>query len=437
MNLFSMQSSNRIDNADKKRVELHLHTKMSKMDALISPEEAIKTAKKWGHSAIAITDHGNVQAFPEAMLAAEKYDIKVIYGLEAYSVNDLDVEDKELKLSKLWRYHQTILVKNQVGLKNLYRLISESNLQHCYRGFSCIPKSQLKKYREGLLIGSACNVGELYWALLENRTEQELEAIVTFCDFLEIQPISHGKWVTECGKLANEEELKNINRRIVELGEKYNKPVVATDDAHFLNPEDEICRRIYLHSQKFIATDRECPLYLRTTEEMLEEFSYLGQQKSYEVVVENTNLINNMIDYIKPFSQESYLPNLKNEATEAPAKEQIIQNKKFSVGNIVTVGNTTARKFVHKYFESRGFSITNEESQTLIENCVGVKQNTRQHHNLHIVIPDGYDIYDFTPLQHPANDPDSDIVITQFPASYFRKIELKIQRRMLYDHKNK
>ena len=496
MNSSNMKSLNRIDKSDKKRVELHLHTKMSPMDALISPEEAIKTAKEWGHSAIAITDHGGVHAFPDAMRAAEKVGMKVIYGMEAYMVNDsenlvhgnevvafsdecvvFDIEtsglnratakiiaigavkikegkvvdryyslinpkcpipaqveeltsicNEELKkertietvlpefldfigsrvlfahnadycmgfliyeanmlalklnntyvdlvsmskylnrslknhridtllehyhlndikrqtaeesaeasamiLSKMMgelsqqgiktldtiksiavdplkakTYHHTILVKNNEGLKNLYRLVTKSRLNYFSR-VPRTPKSELAKHRDGLLFGSACDSGELYEALIENRNEADIGKIVEFYDFLEIQPISIERWRIDAGMVVDDEELKNINRRIVALGEKYKKPVVATSDAHFINPEDELARRIYLNAQHFIATDRECPLYLRTTEEMLREFSYLGEEKAYEVVVENTNKINSMIEEVRPLPNRSFYPYL-------------------------------------------------------------------------------------------------------------------------------
>ena len=455
----------RVDNAPKKRVELHLHTTMSAMDALIPPDVAVKTAKAWGHSAVAITDHGNVQAFPEAMIAAEKSGMKVIYGMEAYFVNaastalfgdydgsfddefvvfdiettglspidckiteigavkiksgkvleryntfvnpecpippeiteltsitdemvadaktireilpefldfvgnrlliahnadfdtsfikyaaneqgiaftnayldtlslsrflneelrshKLDVLAKHYKLEefhhhracddaeilaniffkmgeqltqmdvhdfvalknemsaqadplKLDTYHQIILVKNKVGLKNLYELISKSYLNY-YKKCPRVPKAELEKHREGLIIGSACEAGELFSAILEGKKEKEIEEIVNFYDYLEIQPICNNRFLVNNGKVADDEGLRDLNRKIVALGEKYNKPVVATCDAHFLNDEDEIFRKILQAGMKFKDYDRDIHLYFRTTEEMLEEFSYLG-----------------------------------------------------------------------------------------------------------------------------------------------------------------
>ncbi|MDP4153331.1 MAG: PolC-type DNA polymerase III [Bacillota bacterium] len=489
----------RMDNAEQKRIELHLHTKMSQMDAVTDVADYIKTAMAWGHEAIAITDHGVLQSFPTAFLTAEKikYPGKIIYGVEDYFVNDTtpsvfgktdepfdgtyvvfdlettglsaeteyiteigavkikngEVADKldtfakpekpipqkiteltgitnemvagapsqkdavqmfldfcgdsvlvahnaqfdtsfiraavrrfelkfdnayidtvalarrlypELKnhkldtvaeavgagnfnhhracddaevlsrifvtmcekmkkdfnitgsdqintgitgtvdVKKVRTNHQIILVRNRVGLKNLFKLVTKSNLVY-FRKTPRIPKSELVQYREGLLVGSACEAGELYQAILDGRPEEDIRSIAAFYDFLEIQPLANNLFLIENGKVKDVEELKNINRKIVKLGEKLKKPVVATCDVHFLNPEDEIFRKILLHIQKFSDADKPMPLYMRTTEEMLKEFSYLGEEEAFRVVVENPKKIADMCEKIRPLPPEGKL----------------------------------------------------------------------------------------------------------------------------------
>ena len=767
----AISKKGRRDNAEKKRVELHLHTNMSTMDALIPPDVAIKTAQKWGHPAVAITDHGNVQGFPEAMLASDKCGMKVIYGMEAYFVNasasavygshegsfademivfdlettgldastckiteigavkiragevveryntfvnpecpippevteltsitdemvadartiaevlpefmefvgsrlliahnadfdtgflrvaakQLGIEfenpyldtlalsrfiNPELKSHKLNRlaehyslgdfhhhracddaemlamiffamaeqmgkldindfaalqnemrekadpltqptYHQIILVKSQAGMKNLYRLISSSYLNY-YRKRPRIPKVELEKYREGLIIGSACEAGEVFRAILEKKTEREIEEIVSFYDYLEIQPICNNRFLIAEGKAVDDEDLRNLNRRIVELGEKYGKPVVATCDAHFLNDEDSLYRKILLAGMKFKDADNECHLFFRTTEEMLEEFSYLGEEKAYEVVVTNTNLINDMVEEgIRPIPKGSYTPNMEGAEEELQEKcwtrakamygdpvpeivskrlekelTSIIKNgfavlymiaqrlvwysesqgylvgsrgsvgssfvatmagisevnplpphyycpkcqysefftdgsigsgfdmpdancprcgaklnadghdipfetflgfygdkspdidlnfsgdvqgrvhkyteelfgseNVFRAGTLGTLADKTAFGFIAKYFEGKGVSLGRAEMDRIIQCCVGVKRTTGQHPGGIIVVPREYEVYDFTPVQHPADDPNSDIVTTHFAFSYLHDTILKL-----------
>lgn len=499
----------RMDNAPEKRVELHLHTKMSMMDGISYAKDFVKRAHMWGHKAIAITDHGVVQAFPEAMHASEdKYnDVKVLYGCEAYLVNDLgsvvvndkgqkitdefvvfdlettglkkeidkiieigavkvkngeiadrfsvfvnphqklsekisaltgitdemleDAEDasvimprfldfigdsvlaahnasfdvgfvrqwtiengyeinptvldtvelaktiypdlknykldtvceamdvslknhhravedaeataqifvkaipmlKEKNIRELAElntlaaevidkrmikpyYHAIILVQNQVGLRNLYELVSDSHIKYFLRRPK-IPKSELIKHREGLILGSACEAGELYTALYENQPEDVIKTLVDFYDYLEIQPIGNNMFMvnnqSKSGKAVESvDRLYELNKKIVALGEQYNKPVVATCDVHFMDPEDEIYRRIVQAGDGFRDVDNQAPLYFRTTEEMLEEFKYLGEKKAYEVVVTNTNLIADMLEDVRPISREKCPPIIEN-----------------------------------------------------------------------------------------------------------------------------
>ncbi len=753
----------RQDLAEEKRVELHMHTQMSQMDAMTSATDLIKRAMKWGWKSIAITDHGVVQAFPEAhkLLGLDNPDMKVIYGVEAYLVPDepdivtndkgqdidttycvLDLEttgisamtekiteigimkikdgkviDKfcefvnpekpipmrvqeitnitddmvkdsptiaelfprvlefidgsvlvahnapfdigflkknakdlgykfdytyvdtlplarkiypELKKYKLGKiaeylkikvevahralddvdttvkilnemmkilkkrgatkvidialksedekskeeayknlkpYHAIILAKNYVGLKNLYKLVSLSHLKYFYKK-PRILKSVYKQYSEGLILGSACEAGELYQAIELGRSDEEIEEIASTYDYLEIQPIGNNKFLVRNGIVKDDEALKDINRKIVALGEKLNKLVVATCDVHFMDPQDEIYRRILEAGQGYKDADEQAPLYLRTTNEMLEEFSYLGEEKAYEVVVTNTNKIADMCEQISPISQEKCAPHIpgceetiKNIAYEKAHKlygetlpeqvqtrldkelDSIIKNgfsvmyiiaqklvwksnedgyivgsrgsvgssfvanmtgitevnslpphyrcpkckyvdftdygygngfdlpdKKcpkcgarldkdgmdipfetflgfngdkepdidlnfsgeyqakahkytevifgkgttFKAGTVGTVADKTAYGYVKRYFEERNIPVPQAEVERLAIGCTGIKRTTGQHPGGIIVVPKGREIYEFTPVQHPADDPDSDIITTHF-----------------------
>ncbi len=487
------------DNAPKKRVELHLHTNMSTMDGITSAEELVKRAMEWGHSAIAITDHGGVQAFPEATSTAK--GIKIIYGMEGYLVDDMvpvvkgdsdiafdktfvvfDVETTGLSKAKdrlteigavkivngeitdrfntfvnplipipekitkltgitndmvkdapfedkavrdflsfcgdsplvahnapfdtgfiseackrcdipfentsidtvplcrtLWKglknykldtisdflklpkfnhhracddakaladiflhaikaledkeinnlsqvndglvngdvkslpsYHIIILVRNLTGLKNLYKLITMSNLEYFKRN-PRIPKSKLIEHREGLILGSACEAGQLYRAILDGKSKSELLEIASFYDYLEIQPTGNNRFMIESensshANIRSVEDIENINKYIISLGDESGKLTVATGDVHFMNKEDDIFRAIIMASQGFSDADNQAPLYFRTTEEMLSEFSYLGEETAYQVVVENTNIIADRIEAIKPIPSGSFPP---------------------------------------------------------------------------------------------------------------------------------
>ena len=762
----------RQDAAEKKRVELHLHTNMSAMDAVIRPDELVRTATAWGHPAIAVTDHGNVQAFPEVMLELEKQksDLKVIYGMEAYYVNDtarviygagrpgfddemvvFDIEttglspvschiteigavkirggevvdtfdtfvDPEVPIPEeisrlthitddmvkgaprvkealeaffafagddmliahnatfdvgfvrtyaeqcglpfgytfldtlaLSRYvnpelknhkldtiatayglgdfnhhracddaamlaaiflqmlrrlrdegitdlvalttamqatadplqirprHMILLARNKTGLKNLYRLISESYLTY-YRRNPRIPKSLLERYREGLLIGSACEAGELYRAILEKRPESELEEIADFYDYLEIQPLCNNRFLLAEGTVSSDEQLMDINRQIIRLGKKLGKMTVATCDAHFLNKEDEIYRKILLAGMKFSDHDRDCGLYLRTTDEMLAEFAYLGEDLAREVVVDNPRRIAEMVEKIRPIPEGRYepsipgadedlkricwqrahdwygedLPDIVSKRLEkeldsiikhgfavlymiaqklvAYSEEQgylvgsrgsvgssfvasmagisevnplpphyrclhcrysefitdgsvgsgfdlpdkncpvcgkplfgdghdipfetflgfkgdkspdidlnfsgDVQGKVhkfteelfghghvFRAGTIGTLASKTAFGYVMKYLDEHKVTLPRAEVSRLVERCVGIKKTTGQHPGGIIVVPKEYDIYDFSPVQHPADDPNSDIITTHFQFSYLHETILKL-----------
>ncbi len=753
----------RQDNAEVKRVELHMHTKMSQMDAMTSATDLIKRAMSWGMKSIAITDHGVVQAFPEAhkLLGVNNPDMKVIYGVEAYlapdakqcvtnvkdqdidttycvldlettgfsavtekitevgimkvkngevidefscfvnpekpipqrvvevtnitdemvkdaetidkvfpkvlefikgsvlvahnadfdvgflkqnaknlgydfdftyvdtlglakklfpdykkyklgkiaenlgikvlvahralddvdttvkvfnvmmnmlkergakKVEDIDTyseneEAKKEEYKKLKTYHAIILAKNYVGLKNLYKLVSYSHLDYFYRK-PRILKSLYKKYSEGLILGSACEAGELYQAIELGRPDEEIEEIASDYDYLEIQPIGNNQFLIRNEVVPDEEALRDINRKIVSLGEKLNKPVVATCDVHFMDPQDEIYRRILEAGQKYDDADNQAPLYLRTTEEMLEEFKYLGKEKAYEVVVTNTNKIADMCDQISPISPEKcppHIPGCEEDIKNIAYKKahelygdplpEIVQTRldkelnsiisngysvmyiiaqklvwksnedgyivgsrgsvgsslvafmtgitevnslkphyrcpnckysefddygvgngfdlpdkdcpkcghklakdgmdipfetflgfngdkepdidlnfsgeyqakahkytevifgkgtTFKAGTVGTVAEKTAFGYVRGYFEDRGIPVNKAEMQRLAQGCTGIKRTTGQHPGGIIVVPKGREIYEFTPVQHPADDPNSDIITTHF-----------------------
>lgn len=512
----------KMDIAEEKRVELHLHTKMSAMDGMNSAESLIKRAAKWGHKAVAITDHGVVQAYPEAMEAAKKYNIKIIYGVEGYLVDDgipiainaghrtledsyvvfdiettgfsnkndkiieigavkikegkivdkystfvnperiipekiieltgihdymvkdapkieevlpkfidfiedsilvahnanfdvsfikknckdlgihfnnpildtiplckflypelkryklnvvakhlgipllnhhravedakttgdillkafEDLKDKEIMnlnmlneeyfknqdIKKSPTYHVIILVKNKIGLKNLYKLISESHLNHFYKK-PRMPKSLINKYREGLIIGSACEAGQVYKEVLMDKSKEELKEVISFYDYLEIQPIKNNYFMIRNGIVKDEEELRDINNKIYNLAEENNMPVVATCDVHFLDKKDEVFRKILMAGQGFSDAENQPPLYLRTTDEMLKEFEYLGKEKAYKAVVTNTIKIADSIDNIKPIPDETFPP--KIEGSEEEVRKMTIEKAHSIYGEVL------------------------------------------------------------------------------------------------------
>ncbi len=306
--------SARLDTAETPRVELHVHTQMSQMDAVISPAKLIETAARWHWKAVAITDHGVVQAFPEAAETAKKLakagtPIKILYGMEGYLISDEN---------QRYANHVIIIAKNKTGLDNLYRLVSLSQLKYL-KHRPRIPKKFLAENREGLIIGSACESGELIRAIVDEKSDAEIEAVAQFYDYLEIQPYHNNDFLKRSESFPNvntDEDLININRRVAELAQKLGKPLVATCDAHFLNPEDSIYRAILMHGKGYDNAEIQPPLYLRTTAEMLEEFAYLGENLAYEAVVTNPNKIADSVEELKPIPDGLYSPEIPGAAKE-------------------------------------------------------------------------------------------------------------------------
>ena len=292
-----------------KRVELHAHTKMSSMDGLNEPSDIVNQAAAWGQPAVAITDHGVVQAFPDAAKAAKKLkskgkDIKIIYGMEGYVFDDAGLIDENGNIDYKSRptNHIILLAATQEGMKNIYKLVSYSHLHYFYKR-PRLPKSVIQANREGIIIGSACEAGELYQAFYRQRPMEEVRQIAEFYDYFEIQPLINNRFLTEDrtegGKYPDRrrltvDDLKDINRQIVALGEEMGKPVVATTDAHYDRDTSAIYRNIIMAGQGYKDAESGQGLYLRTTDEMMEEFSYLGADTARKVVIENTNLIADM-----------------------------------------------------------------------------------------------------------------------------------------------
>ena len=765
-----IEAPKRRDTYPEKRVELHLHTTMSSMDALTDTGAAVKRAASWGHRAIAITDHGGAQSFPDAMKAASKakvagtdQNIKILYGCEGYYVNDVDdriavhgeedlsfdgeyvafdlettglsslhdtiieigaaimkgnevlstfqtfvdphrplqpkivdltgINDQMLAgqpdiseampkfleyvgsrplcahnadfdigfvtaaceklglpfhptyvdtlilaqnlMPELGKYklnivadalslpdfnhhrasddaitcgyllmrffkmmqeqgldslqkinprmeqlrsgskildrrarHIIVFAKNSIGLRNLYRLISYGNLKY-FKRVPIMPKSELLQWREGLIIGSACEAGELFQAILNHKSWAELKRIASFYDFLEIQPICNNRFMLDKGLAEDEEELRGFNRTIVKLGEELGKPVVATGDVHFLDPEDEIFRHILLATKQMPDADRPLPLYLRTTDEMMEEFSYLGPEKAHEVVIENPNRIVDWCETLRPVPHNLFAPKIENSVEDLKAlvygklhrlygetppelvqkrvdtemhdiischydviymsAQKLVQNSLehgylvgsrgsvgssivafmsgitevnsypphyrcpqckfttfevpadcacgadlpdavcpkcgakldkdgfnipfetflgfggdkvpdidlnfsgeyqakahaycvqmfgkthvFRAGTIGTVAEKTAYGYVKKYLAERNLTVSRAEENRLAAGCVDVRRTTGQHPGGLVVIPQENEIWDFCPVQHPADDIHTDIITTHF-----------------------
>ncbi len=587
--LCTVEKLKETDDAEEKRVELHLHTNMSAMDAMSSASSIVKKAMKWGHKAIAITDHGCVQAFPEACNTARGKDFKIIYGCECYLVNDFNSDGSKKTAEEIKNdryYHCIILVKNKVGLKNLYELVSASNIDYFYKK-PRMPKSLINERREGLIIGSACSEGELYNAFLNGSTHDEIVEIANFYDYLEIQPIGNNEYMilsdrNGCENISSYEDIQRINRAIITLGDELGKKTVATGDVHFLNKGDAKFRAILQAGQGFSDADRQPPLYLKTTNEMLADFDYLGEETAKEVVITNTNLIADMIEPdILPIPDGTFDPKIDGANEDLPrfcwerakewygdplpeivekrlAKELdsivehgfaglymiarlLVKNSEehgyyvgsrgsvgssfvaimagisevnplaphyrcpkckyseffihnevgsgfdlpekdcpncgehlirdgheipfetflgfygdkspdidlnfsgeyqanahryteelfgkshvFKAGTISGVADKTAYGFVKKYLEERGLTYSSAEINRLTMGCTGVKRTTGQHPGGMVVVPAEYDVTDFTPIQHPAEDGSKGIITTHFDFNSMHDTLLKL-----------
>jgi len=339
-------NSRRQDLSIEKRIELHTHSKMSQMDGLVDINEYIELAKYWGHPAVAITDHGNVHIFPDFYKKCIKEGIKPIFGLEGYlCANSQNYKEKS--------FHFTILVKNKIGLKNLYQLVSESHINYFYK-HPRIPKDLLNEKREGLIIGSACSAGELFYAILNKASEEEIEEIGKFYDYFEIMPIENNLHLINdknYPEIKSPEDIKKINRKIYELGKKLNKLVVATGDVHFINITDSISREAIHIFADYEDFESETMLYFRTTEEMLNEFSYLEEEARKEIVIKNPQKINEMIECIKPIPDGFYPPEIPE------AKDEIIKISQKRLKEIY--GDTPDKIIIDRY---------NNELNAIIEN---------------------------------------------------------------------
>ena len=579
-----------------KRVELHAHTKMSAMDGLNEVEDLVKTAAYWNQPAVAITDHGVVQSFPDAAKTAKKLasdknnpkHIKIIYGMEGYVFDDRDCHnpDGTIDYKKPKTYHIILLARNQEGLKNIYKLVSFSHLDYFYKK-PRLPKSLITQYREGIIIGSACEAGEVYRAVSRGRSEEEIEEAASFYDYLEIQPLINNQFMIDRGDVESQEELKEFNRRIVALADKLHKPVVATTDAHYDEPESAIYRNIIMAGMGFKDAEKGQGLYLRTTNEMMEEFMYLGEETAKRVVIENTNKIADMIDdTILPVPKGKYPPRIEGAeetlrttcmkkaysiygnplpdrigerletelnsiidngyavmyvsaqmlvhksledgylvgsrgsvgssfaATMAgitevnplephyicpkckhlewgdmekydcgidmPEKDcpecgtkmirdgftipfatflgfngdkepdidlnfageyqatahryvgEIFGEKNvFKAGTVGTIAEKTAYGYVMKFAEEYNRPINKFEADRLTQGCTGVKRTTGQHPGGIIIVPDDHEIYEFCPVQHPANDTKTDIITTHFD---YHKIDENLLKLDILGH---
>ncbi len=288
----------RKDTAAEKRVELHCHTQMSRMDGLSKIDRLIERAANWGHSAIAITDHGVVQAYPEARAAAKKNGIKLILGMEGYLVDEFKRE-KGMSI-----YHIILLVKNRVGLKNLYQMVSESHLKYFYKR-PLIPKALLQEHREGIIVGSACEQGEVWQHLLHKG--RPLEEVAQFYDYIEIQPCANNEFMIGDGVVKDMDELQRLTRLLYDTGKKLGKPVVATGDSHFIDPQDDVYRKI-LHAGMGYGVERQAPLYFKTTDELKSDFSYFGEEIAHELVVKNPKIISEMVEDVEPLPTQTLSP---------------------------------------------------------------------------------------------------------------------------------
>ncbi len=371
------------------RVELHAHTNMSSKDAVASAESLIKQAYKYGHKAIAITDHGVVQSFPAAAKAVagirkQGGDFKVIYGVEAYYVNDLKYGTDFATLYKEGKVnHQIILVRNLEGLKNLYQLVSTAHLTNFYKRPITL-RSELDKFREGLIIGSACEQGELYKAIVDGASDEELMEIASYYDYLEIQPLGNNEFMIRESKITRVDKktgapkenkfknvvsfevIKNFNRKVVEIADRLGKPVVATGDVHFLKKEDDIIRKILMAGQNFEDFDLQAPLYLKDTPEMLRDFEYFGD-RAKEFVIDNPNRIADLVsEYVSPVPSGSFPPII--EGSDDILREECwtrARNMYEHNGQIPTIVEERLNKELNSIIK-HGFSVMYVTAQKLV-----------------------------------------------------------------------
>ena len=575
----------------EKRVELHAHTKMSAMDGLNEVENLVETSARWGHKAVAITDHGVVQSFPDGakradQLAAEGIDIKVIYGLEGYVFDDTDMhsEDGKIDYKSKPTNHIILLAKNQQGLKNIYKLVSLSHLNYFYKK-PRLPKSIITKYREGIIIGSACEAGEVFRAVATKKSDDEIKKIASFYDYLEIQPLINNRFMVESGIVESNDDLRDFNLKVVEIGDALGKPVVATTDAHYDKPESAIYRNILMAGMGYKDAERGQGLYMRTTEEMLEEFSYLGD-RAKEIVIDNSLKIADSIEKLRPVPKGKFPPKIEGseetlrksclekahkiygnplpeKIAERLNKEldsiisngyavmyvaaQMLVNKSiedgylvgsrgsvgssfaatmagitevnpldphyicpnckridwgdmtkydcgidmperecpdcgtmmnrdgftipfatflgfdgdkepdidlnfageyqaiahkyvgeifgeknvFKAGTVGTIADKTAYGYVKKFFEETQWAANKYEIDRLTRCCTGVRKTTGQHPGGIIIVPEGHEIYEFCPVQHPANDSSTDIITTHFD---YHKIDENLLKLDILGH---
>lgn len=372
------------DNAPEKRVELHLHTNMSAMDGMTSAKELVSRAIAWGHKAIAITDHGVVQAFPEACNTAAKAGIKIIYGMEGYLVDDDEFYDdygfgvddeipaeyiEKVRAEKT--YHIIIIAKNTQGLKNLYKLITDSNLKF-FKRRPRIPRHRLMQLREGLIIGSACEAGELYRALVDQKSDEDVLRIASFYDYLEIQPNGNNAFMLRSQderyeRFKTVEDLENVDRQIIHIADKLGKMVVATCDVHFIDPGNAVFREILMTSMGFSDASQQAPLYFRTTDEMLAEFAYLGEETAKEVVITNPNKIADLCESgMTPFPRGTFPPSL--EGADEDLTRICWERTKKDYGDPVPENVAKRLEKELKSIISNGFGVLYMIAQKLVQN---------------------------------------------------------------------
>lgn len=372
------------DNAPEKRVELHLHTNMSAMDGMTSAKELVSRAAAWGHKAIAITDHGVVQSFPEACNTAAKAGIKIIYGMEGYLVDDDDfygeynfgaedeIPDEYIEKVRAEKtYHIIILAKNTQGLKNLYKLITDSNLKF-FKRRPRIPRHRLMQYREGLIVGSACEAGELYRAIVDQKSDEDILRIASFYDYLEIQPNGNNAFMLRSQderyeRFKTVEDLENVDRQIIHIADKLGKMVVATCDVHFIDPGNAVFREILMTSMGFSDADKQAPLYFRTTEEMLAEFAFLGEETAKEIVITNPNKIADLCESgMTPFPRGTFPPSL--EGADEDLTRICWERTKRDYGDPVPENVAARLEKELKSIISNGFGVLYMIAQKLVQN---------------------------------------------------------------------